>query len=129
MRWTTFLTIPFIFLSFSCEEEEVPPPNPPTIDKATVSCKDEAGQDYKVVDKVTVQIIDQDRDLVVDSFVASVNGVPIKLGDGDVIDDIFEWSPPTAWDPKMVCRGDFRISVRASDATNLVTKTRLVVTK
>ena len=129
MHSTTLLMIPLLFLSFSCEEEEVPVPNPPAIDKATVTCKDDPDQDYKLVDKIGVEILDLDRDLVVDSFTASVNGVSIKLGDGAVVDDIFEWSPPSNWDPAMICRGDFRISVQATDATKLVTKKRFVVTK
>lgn len=127
MRWT-FLLIPIFCLSLSCEDDPPPPPIPPTISNATVTCKD-GGQDYKLVDKISVEIIDTDRDLVVDSFIASVNGVPVKLDDGDVVDDIFEWSPPTSWDPPIICRGDFRISVQASDATSLITKERFVVTK
>ncbi len=126
---STFLTIPLLFLIFSCEDDKVPAPIPPSIDKAIVTCKDDSNQDYKLVEKITVEILDADRDLVVDSFIASVNGMPMTLTDGAAVDDIFEWTPPTILDPPMICKGDFRISVQASDATKLVTKKRFVVTK
>lgn len=129
MRWTLLVTIPFLFLSLSCEEEEVPPPIPPVVKDAKVSCKEDSKFDFPLVDKITINISDPDRDLVVESFIASVNGVSMNLEDGADVDDVFEWKPPTSWDPPMICKGDFRISVQAMDAEKLVTKKRFVITK
>ena len=66
---------------------------------------------------------------MIDSFPGSVNGLVITLEDGDAIDDTFEWTPPSSWDPPMVCRGDFRVVIEARDATGLAINETRVVSK
>lgn len=112
----------------ACSEDEKPA-FAPVIEDAKVVCKTDSNLDYELVDKIIININDIDRDLVVDKTYATVNGVKIAFTDGEKIDDIFEWTPPASWDPPMMCRGDFRISVRAYDASGLSTQKRFVLKK
>ena len=117
----------FVFALFGCEEEEPPPTFPPEIGSAAVDCAD--GGDYQVVETVKITITDPDRDLVTDSIVASINGIPVTFDDGAQIDDVFEWSPPASWSPEMICRGTFRIIVSAADSEGKSSKETLEVSK
>ena len=119
----------FVLVLAACEKEEPPPPEPPEIPEATVSCGDADGQDYPLVEEIGVTIRDVDRDLVTSSVFVTANGLPLEEIADDDADDVFTWSPPTSWDPPMVCRGNFTIVAEATDATGLTTKQTIVVEK
>lgn len=113
--------------TIGCSKDEPPPPEPPVLGAVEVDCADAEGQDYQVVSKIRATITDEDRDLVIDSLTGSVNGLVISFADGDSIDDEFEWSPPSSWDPPLICRGDLRVIVEAADAKGLtINETRTV---
>lgn len=117
------------FVAIGCEEEEPPPETPPQIEGATITCADQDGQDYQVVQEVAVTITDPERDLVESSIEGFVNGLEMEgLEDPDA-DQAYTWSPPSAWNPPMICRGDFTILVRASDATGKSAEETLIVSK
>lgn len=116
-------------LGFGCKKEEPPPPEPPVIPGATVSCTDASGQDFPVVEEIGVEISDVDRDLVTSSIFVTANGLKLEEIADDDADDVFTWSPPTSWDPPMVCRVNFTIIAEATDATGLTTKQTIVVEK
>lgn len=109
-------------ITLGCEEEEEPPPEPPVIGEVTIECDDVEGQDYALVTEVGVTITDPERDLVESSIEGYINGLEMEgLTDPDA-DETYTWTPPAAWDPPMICRGEFTVVVRAEDATNLVTE-------
>jgi len=115
-------------LVLSCKKEEVPT-FPPEIGAASVECGDVSGEDSPVVQMVGVQITDADRDLLTNSILVTLNGLPIEgLADDDA-DDIYTWSPPTSWNPPMVCRGIFQFVVQVRDAEGHEVKATLEVDK
>lgn len=112
-----------------CKKEEPPPTFPPEIPEARVTCGDVSGQDYPLVEEIGVTIRDPDRDLVIDSIFVTANGVILEELADDDADDVFTWSPPTSWDPPMVCRGTFTIVAEATDAEGKYNKKTLTVEK
>lgn len=116
-------------LAGACKKEEPPPPEPPEIPEATVTCADASGQDYQVVEEIGVTIRDVDRDLVTSSIFVTANGLKLEELADDDADDVFTWSPPTSWDPPMVCKGDITIVAEATDSEGLTTKQTIVVEK
>ncbi len=126
-RWMTMVMVVGV-AGTACKKEEPPPPKPPEILSADVICGD-GGEDAEVVEEVRVEITDGDRDLVLDTLFATVNGVPMEEIADDDADDVFTWVPPSSWDPPMMCRGDFRIVAEVTDATNLTTKQTFTVEK
>lgn len=114
MRRVLIISLAFLTLA-ACKEEEVPT-FPPEIPSASVSCGDATGDNYPTVAEVGVEITDADRDLVTDSIAITVNGIRLEEVADDDADDIYTWTPPSSWDPPMVCAGGtFRIIVEARD--------------
>lgn len=112
-----------------CKEEEPPPTFPPEIPGATVDCADMPEQDFPVVQEVGVEITDPDGDLLSDSLVVTVNGLLLEEVVDDDADDVYTWSPPTTWDPPMICTGTFQIIVEAQDAEGHQIKQTIEVDK
>lgn len=123
-----FLTLLVGFALAGCKKEP-PPTYPPEIVSAQVDCGDAAGEDSPVVQSVGVEITDADRDLLASKIRVTVNGVPIEGLTDDDADDVYTWSPPTAWNPPMVCRGIFQFIVHVEDAEGHEVKTTLEVDK
>ena len=116
-------------LALGCDEEEPPPQTPPQIEGAEITCADEDGEDYPIVQEVAITITDPERDLLQSSIEGFINGLAMEgLEDPDA-DQAYTWSPPSAWNPPMVCRGDFTILVRAADASGKRAEETLIVSK
>lgn len=124
--WTVLLAL--VCATASCKKEEVPT-FPPEIVSAQVTCGDATGEDSPVVQEIGIKITDADRDLLAASILVTANGLPIDgLADNDA-DDIYTWSPPTSWNPPMVCRGIFQFIIQVRDAEGHEVKTTLEVDK
>ena len=123
--------VPVIAISAlaACKKEEPPPTFPPEVPSASVTCGDASGEDAKVVEEVGITITDADRDLVPSSIHVTVNGVPIDTPTDDDADDVYTWTPPTSWNPPMVCRGIFQFIVSVRDAEGHEVQATLEVDK
>ncbi len=112
-------------LGFSaCEEEEPPPPSdPPVLSGAEVTCgkPTEAqiaaayeGYDLDVVQTVSVEIDDPQRDLLDDSVHGEINGLPIASLTDDDADLRYVWTAPTDEAP-IACQGEIVLRFWAAD--------------
>lgn len=120
--------------SVACGEEEPPPPStPPELSAAQVTCGEVSAEmaakydvDYPVIQEVSVQVTDAERDLV--SVSGNVNGYPITELTDDDADLRFTWSPPNSLEP-MVCRGEIVLSFQATDFDNNVSELAEIIEK
>ena len=109
-----------------CGEDEVKT-EPPTIVGASLECEDDIDEDYQVVSKVLIEITDADRDLVATTIKGTVNGLMMEEFTDPDADERYEWIPSGAFDPPMVCRGEFTIIVEASDLEGQTSRETLVI--
>ena len=117
-----------VLIASACKKEEIPT-FPPTIESAQVTCGDASGEDAQVVQEIGVKITDPDRDLLTDSILVTANGLVLEGLSDDDADDIYTWSPPTSWNPPMICRGIFQFIVQVRDAEGHEVKATLEVDK
>ncbi len=120
----------------ACGEEEEPPPEPstaPEVTAAEVVCgavPDGADTlydyDYEVIQEVSVQVVDPERDLL--TVEGEVNGYPIPELTDDDADQRYTWTPPAELDP-LVCRGDVVLRFRAIDLDDNVAELSEIVTQ
>ena len=113
-----------------CDEElPPPPPNPPQIGEATITCgpgptDSEAVDVEQVVTTLSVEVLDEDRDLTEVS--GQLDGVALAGLQDDDADDIYVWTAPEALDP-VACRQSFGLVVRASDLAGNVVERHIEV--
>ena len=121
----------------ACGEEEEPPPpsTPPTIEAPQVECG-ELGEemsalydlDYPVLQQVSVEVSDPERDLLDASLRGSVNGYPMTGFTDEDADLRYTWTPPEGLDP-MVCQGEVVLRFMARDLDGNVAELNEIVTK
>ena len=99
-----------------------PPPPPstaPVISALNISCVQAPADtlypyDYKVLEGVSVRVVDAEEDLLADQIFGSINGYAMdKLEDADG-DGVFEWKVPAAYGA-LVCRNDVFVHLEAVD--------------
>lgn len=122
-------------LAISCGEEPEPPPpsTPPEVTAPALECGEVSEQmnalydvDYPVIQTVSVEVSDPERDLV--SVSGAVNGYPmVELTDDDA-DLRYEWTPPSELDP-MVCKGEVVLRFEARDLDGNTTELVEIITK
>ncbi len=110
IRWLIVIGCLAALTTAACGDD-VPPE--PQMTGLELSCVDsgESGVDGQVLETLSVQVTDADRDLV--SVKGTLNGVQITLADDDA-DERFTWSPASG-DQPIACRGDLTVSLTAVD--------------
>ncbi len=109
----------------ACKEEEEPPPpsDPPEITAPEVTCgpatdahKAATYEDYAlpVVQEVSVQISDPQRDLLDASVRGEINGFPLPSLTDDDADLRYVWTAPVDGAP-IACKGDMVLRFWAED--------------
>ena len=85
-------------------------------------------EDFQIVEKVLIEIVDADRDLVSTSIMGTVNGLMMDEFTDPDADQKYEWVVSTALDPPVICEGEFTIVVEAADAEGNLTRETLTIT-
>ena len=100
------------------DDEEEDKSKPPSVSEPYIDCgmSGDPNVNNVVVTEVGATVTDPDRDLKLEKgeISASLNGLPISMGDMDA-DRVFTWKPSMA-ENKILCDGRFDLVVRAADA-------------
>src|SRR5690554_1644351 len=107
----------------ACGDEPVETPE--FSDLQIVCAQSSSSDEGLIVERVQVQVSDPNRELL--SVKGSINSVLITLEDPDA-DLIFTWSPPASEAP-MSCKGDFVVSLEATEAGGSSTQFYEIVSK